>query len=434
MRWVKTFTEAPLDNELDCCDPSPYRSATVRVYDANGNLLSTGNLYDVEHRLRQANMPGGTIQYLYDGQNKRIWQGQFTNSNDPQMLMQETVAMFGADGKLAATYTPQPAWNNTQNQVPITFTGSTRVYFAGKLIKQNGGNVVQDRLGTVGKFYPYGEQRDSTGAMFATYTRDSATNLDYADQRYYASTFGRFMTSDPYKSSGGPSDPQSWNQYAYARGDAVNYFDPTGQYIVVAPGCDPWDASCEPCDPYDYYCNPSPYPVLPLDPGLGGGGGDMGDAFYDFDTLKGDVRNDLGKKDCYTLLGFASAKAAQDWFDRSIAPQFHFQSYGRLHMAGPGTPAGDPYPQPANTLGYGQININTDYNWSDFSKVTTDTGRTENYLNDMNRLLKRTMDSEQLATLIIIHELGHQETAPKQPAHAENAAEKQAIYDNCIKK
>jgi len=103
-------------------------------------------------------------------------------------------------------------------------------------------------------------------------------------------------------------------------------------------------------------------------------------------------------------------------------------------MAGPGTPAGDPYPQPANTLGYGQININTDYNWSDFSKVTTDTGRTENYLNDMNRLLKRTMDSEQLATLIIIHELGHQETAPKQPAHAENAAEKQAIYDNCIKK
>src|SRR5690348_13966452 len=202
MRWVKTFTEAPLDNELDCCDPSPYRSATVRVYDANGNLLSTGNLYDVEHRLRQANMPGGTIQYLYDGQNKRIWQGQFTNSNDPQMLMQETVAMFGADGKLAATYTPQPAWNNTQNQVPITFTGSTRVYFAGKLIKQNGQNAVQDRLGSVGKYYPYGGERNSPPlandqVKFANYTRDSATGLDYADDdnSFYSAPLGRFHTA-----------------------------------------------------------------------------------------------------------------------------------------------------------------------------------------------------------------------------------------------
>jgi len=101
--------------------------------------------------------------------------------------------------------------------------------------------------------------------MFATYTRD-VTGLDYADQRYYASTFSRFLTPDWYKSSGGTSDPDSWNQYAYARGDAVNYFDPTGQYVVVPPGCDPWDASCEPCDPYDYCCNPSPYRFL-LTPG-----------------------------------------------------------------------------------------------------------------------------------------------------------------------
>jgi len=119
-------------------DPATNR-LTGYSYDANGNLLSTGNLYDAENRLRQANMPGGTIQYLYDGQNKRIWQGQFTNSNDPQMLMQETVAMFGADGKLAGNYTPQPAWNNSPSQATITFTGSTRVYFAGKttLLRQH---------------------------------------------------------------------------------------------------------------------------------------------------------------------------------------------------------------------------------------------------------------------------------------------------------
>jgi hypothetical protein len=36
------------------------------------------------------------------------------------------------------------------------------------------------------------------------------------------------MTPDPYKASGGPPDPQSWNQYAYTRGDPVNRLDPNG--------------------------------------------------------------------------------------------------------------------------------------------------------------------------------------------------------------
>ena len=44
----------------------------------------------------------------------------------------------------------------------------------------------------------------------ATYNRDSYTGLDYADQRYFASTYGRFNTADPYQASGGPGDPGSW--------------------------------------------------------------------------------------------------------------------------------------------------------------------------------------------------------------------------------
>jgi len=159
------------------------------------------------------------------------------------MLMQESVAMFGADGRLAATYTPQPQWTNTTSQVAITFTGSTHVYFAGKLIKQNGQNAVQDRLGSVGKYYPYGEERNSPPlgndqVKFATYTRDSATGLDYADQRYYGSTFGRFMTPDPYKAtSGGPGDqkyPLSWNRYDYVQGDPANFLDPGGRDGIPA--------------------------------------------------------------------------------------------------------------------------------------------------------------------------------------------------------
>jgi RHS repeat-associated protein len=67
---------------------------------------------------------------------------------------------------------------------------------------------------------------------FATYTRDSATGLDYADQRYYASTFGRFMTADPYRatsaSPSNPMDPKSWNRYSYVEGDPINYTDSRG--------------------------------------------------------------------------------------------------------------------------------------------------------------------------------------------------------------
>jgi hypothetical protein len=38
----------------------------------------------------------------------------------------------------------------------------------------------------------------------------------------------RFNTPDPYKASGGPSDPSSWNRYSYTRGDPVNRLDPQG--------------------------------------------------------------------------------------------------------------------------------------------------------------------------------------------------------------
>ena len=61
---------------------------------------------------------------------------------------------------------------------------------------------------------------------------DSVSGLDYANQRYYSNTYGRFMTPDPYQgTSGGPGDPnnpQSWNRYMYTLGDPVNFIDPAG--------------------------------------------------------------------------------------------------------------------------------------------------------------------------------------------------------------
>jgi RHS repeat-associated protein len=80
-------------------------------------------------------------------------------------------------------------------------------------------------------YFPYGEEMISSANnrdKFGTYSRDGHSGLDYADQRYYASRFGRFRTSDPYEASGGASEPGSWNRYPYVGGDPVNWHDPLG--------------------------------------------------------------------------------------------------------------------------------------------------------------------------------------------------------------
>jgi RHS repeat-associated protein len=61
---------------------------------------------------------------------------------------------------------------------------------------------------------------------FGTYNRDSFTGLDYADQRFYASSYGRFNTRD--RIGGGVAEPGSWNRYSYTRGDPVNRTDFAG--------------------------------------------------------------------------------------------------------------------------------------------------------------------------------------------------------------
>ena len=120
---------------------------------------------------------------------------------------------------------------------------------------------------------------------FATYTRDAYTGLDYADQRYYASTYGRFNTADPYQASGGPGDPSSWNRYSYVQGDPVNHRDTHGLMMDELVddgggggdwdyfgGGDPFDASTGggpglPCGfGYGTVCGFGPGPVIVAPP------------------------------------------------------------------------------------------------------------------------------------------------------------------------
>ena len=85
-------------------------------------------------------------------------------------------------------------------------------------------------------FAPFGEQYNEAASgtafpgntNFATYFHEETTGLNYASQRFYNATYGRFMNADPYKASAGPEEPGSWNKYSYTRNDPINRVDPNG--------------------------------------------------------------------------------------------------------------------------------------------------------------------------------------------------------------
>jgi len=130
-------------------------------------------------------------------------------------------------GQKLVTY----ALSTSGGNLVATSTG-TFYYFGGKMIKNAGGYITPDRVGSNGKYFPYGQERPSATTnnkeKFATYYRDSETGLDYADSRYHQPGQGRFLTPDPAGNG--------LNWYAYAGGDPVNHYDPNGLTCYYVDG------------------------------------------------------------------------------------------------------------------------------------------------------------------------------------------------------
>jgi RHS repeat-associated protein len=214
----------------------------VSPYDANGNLVAMGTgptqvnmTYDLENRMTGYSDSRISVSYGYDSRNRRVYKSGNTDSQGNATGY--TVYIYGLNGRRLATYTVGVGYYPLGNiSAPYLTAGiaATDVYFGGKRL------APEDRLGSgysgTGQshntYFPYGEDRGGTMAndqvKFATYTRDSAGGLDYADQRYYSSALGRFMSPAPYRRSARETYPQSWNQYQYALGDPINNTDSTG--------------------------------------------------------------------------------------------------------------------------------------------------------------------------------------------------------------
>lgn len=179
-------------------------------------------------------MPWG---YSYDPKGKRVF-AETVRGGAADTTCE--IYFYGITGEKLGAYT---CWYNDHypgDQLFYYSAKSLNVSFGGKPMRLSGKHVVNDRLGSVRanssgetfKYYPYGEERTPTAdgrEKFGTYFRDP-DGVDYADQRYYAVGSGRFMTPDPYISSGGLGDPESWNRYSYVQGDPVNFRDRQGLF------------------------------------------------------------------------------------------------------------------------------------------------------------------------------------------------------------
>jgi RHS repeat-associated protein len=178
------------------------------AYDPNGNVTNDGNTYayDAENRIVKVN--GTAAFYAYDSNNRRV----------RKTIGTVTTYYIWEGGDVIAEY------GNGQPQG----SGGLKFYHADKLstrmITNSSGAVVgtQDHL-------PFGEDAGVSGESekhrFTKYERD-ATGTDYAVNRQYSNSTGRFLRPDPVVGRVGV--PQSWNRYSYTQNDPVNFNDPLG--------------------------------------------------------------------------------------------------------------------------------------------------------------------------------------------------------------
>ena len=202
-------------------------------YDASGNVLSDATFsytWDAESELKTV----AGIAYTYDGDGRRV---QKSNGK---------LYWYGATGDILDE-------SDASGNITDEF-----VFFSGKRVARrniSSGSIyyyLADHLGTArmivqagqtaacydADFDPFGTEHIATNTCPQNYKfngkeRDTETQLDDFDARYYSSQFGRFQSAD-WSAIPAPvlyadlGNPQTLNLYAYVKNNPMNLTDPTG--------------------------------------------------------------------------------------------------------------------------------------------------------------------------------------------------------------
>ncbi len=253
--WGNWLTGSGLSGYSGCSQGLPTHSvngnnqltdAYVR-YDAAGDMTvdtgQNGYIYDGESRLTTANpYSGGSYTYTYDGDGRRVEKSGGT------LYWRGVGGDVLSETDLSGNNPTDYVYFGGHRLARVTSTG-VYYYFQDHLdsarINVEAG---QNNACYEADFGPYGDEHPITNTCtphhkFTGKERDAESGLDNFGARYNASTMGRFMTPDPLLSSGHPSNPQTWNRYAYALNNPLSIIDPTGLYDLVN-NCASSDKSC----------------------------------------------------------------------------------------------------------------------------------------------------------------------------------------------
>lgn len=221
------------------------------VYSKAGSLLRYGLWEFTWDPLQQAKTVANLSEawvHTYDADGERVWSWRSAGARV------DTFALRGPDGKvlrdirreggtdtwedyayregqLLGALKADGAGNRTPLYFDVDHLGSVR------LITGAGGLVL-----SLHSFWPYGyeytAQSEGEQMKFTGHERDlfgtagslpGEDDLDYLHARYYRPILGRFLSVDPSQQNPKLGDPQTWNRYAYARGNPLKYIDPNGK-------------------------------------------------------------------------------------------------------------------------------------------------------------------------------------------------------------
>lgn len=233
-------------------------------YDAAGNLMSDGShtyYYDAEHHLEQVDGSAGYCQngtgteatacYVYDAEGRRARRSipadgiadDYLYDLNGHFITQVSSSGSWTRGEIYAGARHIATYENDL-QTPTTFFNHTDQVGTERVETAVSGSACE----TITNL-PFGDWLNTSGSCdptemrFTGKERDWETNLDNFGARYNSSDLGRFMSPDPLLNSGRPTNPQTWNRYAYTLNNPLNLTDPTGLYDV-ANHCPQGDEHC----------------------------------------------------------------------------------------------------------------------------------------------------------------------------------------------
>ena len=184
--------------------------------------------YDAEGR--QLTVDGTAATYLYNAQGQRV---EVTLGGTPNDYI------FDAGGRAVTEVSPN-GWNWSE-----LYAGGMHVatYSQGTTYFDH-----SDWLGTVRQHsnmsgvgvesctsLSFGDSLNCTGSVgtvsllqFTGDQHDYESNLEHTLFRQLSTTEGRWLMPDPAGMAADPSNPQSWNEYAYVGNNPMNLIDPSG--------------------------------------------------------------------------------------------------------------------------------------------------------------------------------------------------------------